>query len=191
MQSYNPSPAQTAAVPSANITDLLRMLNDQPPVSQPLPSQPAPKPVSGLEAIFAQFAANGNAPQVSQMQTPQLSVLDPSFAATLAAVNGFTPQPQHAQAQMSYVPPPAQTQTPAVDLSTIIATLGQFGNMQQPQQQQQQYNYQNTYQSDNNDRKRGYDYDNPDNHYSDEKRSRGNNGKKVSSNGRHGHRRHH
>lgn len=123
------------------------------------------------------------------MQTPQLSVLDPSFAATLAAVNGFVPQPQQAQAQISYVPPPAQTQAPTVDLSSIIATLGQYNNMQQPPQQQ--YNYQNAYQADNNDRKRGYDYDSQDNHYSDEKRSRGSNGKKVSSKGRHhGHRRH-
>ena len=165
----NEPAAGGVAIPDIN--SLLQILNTQQQVVQPQQTFQATQPPSnGLEAIFAQFSGIvAPAPQPPPAPVQPTAYIDPSIAAALAAINQ-----QQNQGQTPYVvPQPVQSQTP--DLQALLSRLGQQQSMTT-----QNYGYLSGYQNDN-DRKRQYDYDDQrqNDQYSDGKRVRGNNGKKV------------
>ena len=167
------NPVAPSAAPTPDINALLQILNSQPQVPQP----PQPQQQiqlqqpqsSGLEAIFAKFAGARPAPAQPQVAS-QSGFLDPSIQAALAAINA------NSFGQQAYpTPQPVQNQT--TDLQALLSHFAQASNSTS-----QTYSYQNSYQNEGDrDRKRQLDPDDQrqDDQYSDGKRVRGNNGKKV------------
>lgn len=138
-----------------DIASLLKILNGQQQQQQPPPPQPqlpvAAAPANGLEAIFARFASNQNAPLQNQVPQPQQQLGYSGFdlQATLAAMSQQNQQPRPGYG----VPPASQ----APDLQAILSQFGQPSAIQG-------YGYPNQHQVDN-DRKRQLEYDSQGNDY--------------------------
>ena len=141
-------------VQTPDISVLLKIINSQQQSSQTQQQQPQPAPTqaqpTGLEAIFAKFANNGNnyqqPPQAQMQQPPAPPGYD--IQSALAAMNVANP------AQPAYVPSLSNQQP---NLHSILAGFGQ-----QPPAPMQNYGYSNSYQTDN-DRKRQAEFEDQSN----------------------------
>ncbi|KAL8699175.1 MAG: hypothetical protein Q9201_006152 [Fulgogasparrea decipioides] len=140
-------PAATTQAP--DISQLLKLLNPQQnPAAQPqVQQQPAQPNPNSLEAIIASLSnSQQQAPQMQAQPIPQQappSAFD--YNAAMAVIN-------HAQNRPVYNQPPQPA--PTVDLSSILAKIGQS----QPAAPTQSYGYGNAYQNEN-ERKRPMDHD--------------------------------
>lgn len=172
------APVISAAQPAGDISAILARMNGQhkghqAPLQPQPPAAPAPA-LTGLQAILAQFSGNNSGQQQnSQFQAGQQQAAAPGFnlAATLA---NMAPTQQPYQAQ----PNPGTSQPGHVDLQAILAQIN--GTQQRASQAPAMQGFafdqtSNSYPADN-DRKRQFDGNEPDD-YGKGKKMRGEIGK--------------